>query len=256
MKYYFFSLQAKQKRLTWEVTWATTFTFRIQVSPYFICTSTKRFKLFLLQSSWTMKMKWSMYQEGGHKHAVLHTSTDTHTSPVSGFHLAGTDMTAVNMHGAAVKMSAERQSRLVSLFISLREGRCGKPGFHKRPTLWLRPLVCGKAARLLGRDRKRRRSDSVAWPVSGARRNPLTSTFSFSYSRSCHFSHHMSIMYPLLIIGHSMQVMSVLACIQEMCVWSMCLCVQHWPGVCGRCRKSWSRQVEWCNPPTLISLFF
>lgn len=54
-----------------------------------------------------------------------------HTSPGSGFCHAGTDIMAANGPGAAVGMSAERQS---CLFLSDRErGRCGKPGFHKRP---------------------------------------------------------------------------------------------------------------------------
>lgn len=115
MKYNFFPLQAKQK-----TTCAATFKLRIQVSPHSISFAAKSFKLFLLQSNRTMKIKWSMYQQGGHKHAVLHTSTDMHTSPVSGFYLAGTDMTAVNMLGTAAEMSAERQSRLVSLYLTKR----------------------------------------------------------------------------------------------------------------------------------------
>lgn len=38
----------------------------------------KCFKLFLLRSSRTMKIKWSVYQQADHRHAAVHTSTHPH----------------------------------------------------------------------------------------------------------------------------------------------------------------------------------
>ncbi len=184
----------------------------------------------LLWPSRTMKIKWPVNQQVGHKHTGLHTSTHTyaytHTHITCVWFSSRRDCYNGSEWARCCSWDECWKTELtyVSFYLTERGGDVANLDFISGP-LWLRPLVCGKAARLLGRDRKEEEKLEVIlrydqrverggthWP-----RHPPSSLHapasSFTTCLSCSF----------LIIGLSMWVMTVLACMQDVCVRSVCL---------------------------------